>query len=64
MAINLKEFNLTKYPNLYKSIKPHNKYGYKYLLWAKIDVNCTYDLNGRYIFSKKRLLNKIAIVKA
>ena len=37
MAINLKDFRVTKYSNLYKSIKPHSTYGYKYLLWAKID---------------------------
>jgi len=53
MAINLKEFNLTKYPNLYKSIKPHNKYGYKYLLWAKIDGKTHKKIIG---YSKKDTL--------
>ena len=37
MAINLKDFNTTKYPNLYRSIKAHEKYGYKYFLRIKID---------------------------
>lgn len=37
MAINLQDFNTTKYPNLYKSIKAHEKHGFKYLLRAKID---------------------------
>ncbi len=37
MAINLKDFKQTKYPNMYKSIHPHHKHGFRYLLWAKID---------------------------
>ena len=37
MAINLKEFKATKYPNLYKSIAKDKINGYKYLLWGKID---------------------------
>jgi len=50
MAINLKDFKVTKYPNLYKSIKPHNTYGYKYLLWAKIDGKLHKKILG---YSKK-----------
>ncbi len=37
MAINLKDFKTTKYPNLYKSIEKNNRTGYKYLMWVKID---------------------------
>ncbi len=37
MAINLKDFKQTKYPNLHKSIKKDTKSGYKYLMWIKID---------------------------
>lgn len=37
MAINLKDFKQTKYPNLYKSITKDNRKGYKYLMWIKID---------------------------
>jgi len=37
MAIDLKEFKQTKYPNLWKSKKEIQKKGYKYLMWAKID---------------------------
>ena len=37
MAINLKDFKKTKYPNLYKSISKHTTKGYKYLMRIKID---------------------------
>lgn len=37
MAINLKDFKQTRYPNLYKSIIKDTKKGYKYLMWMKID---------------------------
>ena len=37
MAIDLKDFKQTKYPNLYKSINKDKLKGYKYLMWIKID---------------------------
>jgi len=37
MAISLKDYKQTKYPNLYKSKISDNKKGFKYLLWCKID---------------------------
>ena len=37
MAISLKDFKQTKYPNLYKSLKKDINNGYKYLMWIKID---------------------------
>ncbi|MBL1243499.1 MAG: tyrosine-type recombinase/integrase [Sulfurimonas sp.] len=37
MAIDLKDFKQTKYPNLYKSINKDRLKGYKYLMWIKID---------------------------
>ncbi len=37
MAIDLKDFKQTKYPNLYKSINRDRINGYKYLMWIKID---------------------------
>ncbi len=37
MAIDLKDFKQTKYPNLYKSLKKDVNYGYKYLMWIKIN---------------------------
>jgi len=37
MAISLKDFKQTRYPNLYKSIIKDTKKGYKYLMWMKID---------------------------
>ena len=37
MAINLNDFKITKYPNLYKSKKEDKKKGFKYLMWAKVE---------------------------
>jgi integrase len=37
MAIDLKDFKGTKYPNLYKSISKDKIKGYRFLMWAKID---------------------------
>lgn len=37
MAISLKDFKQTRYPNLFKSLKKDANYGYKYLMWVKID---------------------------
>ena len=37
MAIDLKDFKSTKYPNLYKSISKDKIKGYRFLMWAKID---------------------------
>ena len=37
MAINLKDFQQTKYPNLFKSKTKDKTKGYKYLMWIKID---------------------------
>ena len=37
MAIDLKDFRQTKYPNLFKSIRKDNLKGYKYLMWIKIE---------------------------
>jgi integrase len=37
MAIDLKDFSVTKYPNLFKSRVKHKINGYKYLMWMKID---------------------------
>lgn len=62
MAINLQEFKATKYPNLYKSIKPHEKHGFKYLLWAKIDNKLHKKIIG---YSKKdNLTDRSANLKA
>jgi len=62
MAINLKEFKQTKYPNLYKSIQPHDKYGFKYLLWAKIDGKLHKKILGYSI--KDKLTDRSANLKA
>lgn len=51
MAINLKEFNKTKYPNLYKSKAEHKTKGYKFLMWAKIDGKIQKKILG---YSKDR----------
>ncbi|WP_415406924.1 tyrosine-type recombinase/integrase [Sulfurovum sp. CS9] len=62
MAINLKDFKATKYPNLYKSIKSHEKNGFKYLLWAKIDGKLHKKILG---YSKKdNLTDRSANLKA
>ncbi len=62
MAINLQDFKATKYPNLYKSIKPHEKNGFKYLLWAKIDGKLHKKILG---YSKKdNLTDRSANLKA
>ena len=53
MAINLQDFKSTKYPNLYKSINTHERNGYKYLLWAKIDGRLHKKVLG---YSKKDAL--------
>lgn len=37
MAIELKDYKQTKYPNLYKSRSKDRLKGYKYLMWIKID---------------------------
>ena len=62
MAINLQDFNPTKYPNLYKSIKSHEKNGFKYLLWAKIGGKLHKRILG---YSKKdNLTDRSANLKA
>ena len=62
MAINLQDFKPTKYPNLYKSLLSHDKYGYKYLLWAKIDGKLHKKVLG---YSKKdNLTDRSANLKA
>lgn len=62
MAINLQDFKSTKYPNLYKSIKVHEKNGFKYLLWAKIDNRLHKKILG---YSKKdALTDRSANLKA
>ncbi len=62
MAINLQDFKATKYPNLYKSIKAHEKNGFKYLLWAKIDNKLHKKIIG---YSKKdNLTDRSANLKA
>jgi len=62
MAINLQDFKSTKYPNLYKSIKAHEKNGFKYLLWAKIDGKLHKKILG---YSKKdNLTDRSANLKA
>ncbi|HIQ28339.1 MAG TPA: hypothetical protein EYH42_07550 [Sulfurovum sp.] len=62
MAINLQDFKATKYPNLYKSIKSHEKNGFKYLLWAKIDNRLHKKILG---YSKKdNLTDRSANLKA
>jgi len=62
MAINLQDFKATKYPNLYKSIKSHEKNGFKYLLWAKIDNKLYKKILG---YSKKdNLTDRSANIKA
>ncbi|MEA1880276.1 MAG: tyrosine-type recombinase/integrase [Campylobacterota bacterium] len=62
MAINLKDFKPTKYPNLYKSIQAHEKNGYKYLLWAKIEGKLHKKILG---YSKKdNLTDRSANIKA
>ncbi|RRS32310.1 MAG: hypothetical protein P794_01525 [Epsilonproteobacteria bacterium (ex Lamellibrachia satsuma)] len=62
MAINLQDFKPTKYPNLYKSIKSHEKNGFKYLLWAKIDGKLHKKILG---YSKKdNLTDRSANLKA
>ncbi len=62
MAINLQDFKSTKYPNLYKSIKAHEKNGFKYLLWAKIDGSLYKKILG---YSKKdNLTDRSANIEA
>ncbi len=62
MAINLNDFKATKYPNLYKSITQHEKNGFKYLLWAKIDGKLHKKILG---YSKKdNLTDRSANLKA
>lgn len=62
MAINLQDFKATKYPNLYKSIQSHDKNGFKYLLWAKIDNKLHKKIIG---YSKKdNLTDRSANLKA
>lgn len=62
MAINFKDYKATKYPNLFKSIKPHEKYGFKYLLWAKIHGKLYKKILG---YSKKdNLTDRSANLKA
>ncbi|HQS72786.1 MAG TPA: tyrosine-type recombinase/integrase [Sulfurovum sp.] len=62
MAIDLQDFKATKYPNLYKSIKAHEKNGFKYLLWAKIDNKLHKKIIG---YSKKdNLTDRSANLKA
>ncbi len=62
MPINLQDFKATKYPNLYKSIKSHEKNGFKYLLWAKIDNRLHKKILG---YSKKdNLTDRSANLKA
>jgi integrase len=62
MAINLKEFKQTKYPNLYKSIQPHDKHGFKYLLWAKIEGKLHKKILGYSI--KDKLTDRSANLRA
>ena len=50
MAINLKDYNQTKYPNLYKSKIANDKKGFKYLIWCKIDNDMHRKILG---YSKK-----------
>ena len=50
MAIDLKDFKLTKYPNLYKSKKETPRRGYKYLMWAKVEGKLYKKILG---YSKK-----------
>ena len=62
MAINLQDFKATKYPNLYKSIKQHEKNGFKYLLRAKIDEKIHKKILG---YSKRdALTDRSANLKA
>lgn len=62
MAINLKDFKKTKYPNLYKGRNESNNDGYKYLLWAKIDKKLHKKILG---YSKKdNLTDRSANLKA
>jgi len=46
MAINLKDFKVTKYPNLYKSITKDKIKGYKYLMWIKVDSKIVKKILG------------------
>jgi len=62
MAINLKDFKGTKYPNLYKSKQPHNKHGFKYLLWAKIEGKLHKKILGYSI--KDKLTDRSANLRA
>ncbi|HIP20065.1 MAG TPA: hypothetical protein EYG70_02950 [Sulfurimonas sp.] len=62
MAINLQDFKATKYPNLYKSIKPHEKNGFKYLLWAKINYKLHKKILG--YSTKDKLTDRSANLKA
>ena len=62
MAINLQDFKQTKYPNLYKSIQPHDKHGFKYLLWAKVEGKLHKKILG---YSKRdNLTDRSANLKA
>jgi integrase len=62
MAITLKDYRTTKYPNLYKSIAPHDKNGFKYLLWAKIEGRLHKKILGYSI--KDKLTDRSANLKA
>jgi len=62
MAINLQDFKTTKYPNLYKSKRPHEKNGDQYLLWAKIDHKLHKKIIGYSI--KDKLTDRSANLKA
>jgi len=56
------DFKATKYPNLYKSIMAHEKNGFKYLLWAKIDGKLHKKILGYSI--KDKLTDRSAIIVA
>lgn len=57
MAINLNDYKITKYPNLYKSNKK-DKLGFKYLMWIKIDGKIYKKILG--YSEKDKLTNKKA----
>ena len=62
MAIDLKDFKQTKYPNLYKSINKDKAKGYKYLMWIKIDGKLHKKILGHseHINPKDNLTDKTA----
>ncbi len=66
MAINLKDFKQTKYPNLYKSIIKDTRKGYKYLMWIKIDGKLIKKILGYseidYLTDKKAK-DKLEVIK-